>query len=326
MWLLPPLKSWLTLPNSCPPNIAGSTGRLGRAALRPHRPAVKVEADMEIFLAKDMGFCWGVRRAIDIMGRAAEEKGEIISVGPIVHNPQVVQQLQDKGIWTDTRPLDSSRPVAITAHGVGPDVLREVEETGAEIIDGTCPIVTRSQRWARKMADSGFTVLVFGDPEHREVKGVLGWAGRSGIAIEDGQPLPEKLPSKVAVISQTTQSPQRFSAFVARLMHERIGEIGELRLINTLCDVTSSQQAAARELAAEVPLMIVVGGKASANTRHLLEVCQEEGAAAYHIETADELQPEWLRDVDRIGVTAGASTPDSAVEAVVERVRKIARN
>jgi len=279
---------------------------------------------MEILLAQGMGFCWGVRRAIDIMEMAAADRGEIISVGPIVHNPQVVSDLQAKGIRVDKQPEDASLPVAITAHGVGPDILEGVRATGAEIIDGTCPIVTRSQRWARKMADSGFTVLVFGDPEHREVKGVLGWAGSKAIAIQDGQELPEELPSRIAVISQTTQTPEKFSAFVSRLMRERIGEISELRLINTLCDVTSSQQAAARELAHEVELVIVVGGRSSANTRHLLEVCEEEGVTAYQIETAGELETAWFAGVDRVGITAGASTPDSAVETVVERVRQIA--
>jgi 4-hydroxy-3-methylbut-2-enyl diphosphate reductase len=275
-------------------------------------------------LAQDMGFCWGVRRAIDIMENAAREKGEIISVGPIVHNPQVVDDLRSKGVRLDKTPEDASIPVAITAHGVGPEVLDGVKATGAEIIDGTCPIVTRSQRWARKMAQNGFAVLVFGDPEHREVKGVLGWAGDKGIAIQDGEPLPKDLPSRIAVISQTTQSPEKFAAFVSRIMTERVAEISEFRLINTLCNVTSGQQAAARELAAEVDLMLVVGGKSSANTRHLLEVCQEGGTPAHHVETAAELEPDWLRGVDRVGVTAGASTPDSAVEAVVERVREIA--
>jgi 4-hydroxy-3-methylbut-2-enyl diphosphate reductase len=199
-----------------------------------------------------------------------------------------------------------------------------VRATGAEVIDGTCPIVTRSQRWARKMADSGFTVLVFGDPDHREVKGVLGWAGMKGIAIQDGEPLPDNLPARLAVISQTTQSPERFSAFVSRLMQERVTEISELRLINTLCDVTSSQQHAARELANEVQVMVVIGGKASANTRHLLEVCLEEGTTAYHIETEAELDPEWFHAIDHVGVTAGASTPDSAVETVVRRIQEIA--
>jgi len=279
---------------------------------------------MEILLAKEMGFCWGVRRAIDIMETAAGEHGEIISVGPIVHNPQVVEELRAKGVRLDKKPENASQAVAITAHGVGPQVLDEVKATGAEIIDGTCPIVTRSQRWARKMAESGFTVLVFGDPEHREVKGVLGWAGDNGLAIQDGESIPADLPGRLAVISQTTQSPERFSAFVSRLMQERVTEISEIRLINTLCNVTSSQQHAARELANEVDVMLVIGGKASANTRHLLEVCQEEGTVAHHIETATELRPDWFRGVDRVGVTAGASTPDSAVEAVVARVQQIA--
>jgi 4-hydroxy-3-methylbut-2-en-1-yl diphosphate reductase len=278
---------------------------------------------MEILLAKDMGFCWGVRRAIDIMEHAAEQYGEIISVGPIVHNPQVVSELQSKGVHLG-KPEDSSLPVAITAHGVGPQVLEEVRDTGAEVIDGTCPIVTRSQRWARRMAEQGFSVLVFGDPEHREVRGVIAWAGEKAIPIRDGDPLPDPFPNRVALISQTTQTPERFAQFVSQVITEHVNDITEMRLINTLCQVTSNQQAAARELAQEVDMMLVVGGRASANTRHLLEVVTEEGVRAYHIETADEIDPAWLANVDRLGVTAGASTPDSAVEAVVTRARELA--
>ena len=281
---------------------------------------------MEILLAKDMGFCWGVRRAIDIMERAADEHGEIISVGPIVHNPLVVKDLEDRGVRLDVRPEDDSRPVAITAHGVGPQIMAEVEATGAQVIDGTCPIVTRSQRWARRMAEQGFTVLVFGDPEHREVKGVLGWAGDQGVPVRDGDLLPDPFPNRVAIISQTTQSPERFAEFVSELMAKHVNTITELRLVNTLCDVTSSQQAAARELALEVDVMLVVGGKDSANTRHLLEVSQEEGATAYHIESEAEIDPEWLRGCQKVGITAGASTPDSSVEAVARRVQEIAEN
>jgi 4-hydroxy-3-methylbut-2-enyl diphosphate reductase len=277
---------------------------------------------MEILLAKDMGFCWGVRRAIDIMEHAADQYGEIISVGPIVHNPQVVQQLEEKGVRLG-QPEDASRPVAITAHGVGPRVLEEVHATGAEVIDGTCPIVTRSQRWARRMAEQGFSVLVFGDPDHREVRGVIAWAGDKAIPVRDGDALPDPFPNRVALISQTTQTPERFAQFVAQVMAEHVDDITEMRLINTLCHVTSNQQAAARELAQECDMMLVVGGRASANTRHLLEVVQAEGVRAYHIESADEIEPEWLRDVQRLGVTAGASTPDSAVEAVVERARQL---
>jgi len=279
---------------------------------------------VEILLAKDMGFCWGVRRAIDIMEKAADEKGEIISLGPIVHNPQVVRELEERGVRTAGDLSDGdSLPVAITAHGVGPEVLEGARSRGNEVIDTTCPIVTRSQRWAKKMAEAGFTVVIFGDPNHREVRGVLAWAGASAIAIQDGDPLPAKLPSRLAVISQTTQSPERFAEFLSRLMRDHVAKISELRVINTLCDVTSSQQAAARELAQEVDLVLVVGGRSSANTRHLLDVCKEEGSVAYHVEGPDDLRAEWLKGCERVGVTAGASTPDSAVEAVVRRVQRL---
>jgi len=279
---------------------------------------------VEILLARDMGFCWGVRRAIDIMEKAADEKGEIISLGPIVHNPQVVRELEERGVRTAGDLSDGdSLPVAITAHGVGPDVLEDARSRGNEVIDTTCPIVTRSQRWAKKMAEAGFTVVIFGDPNHREVRGVLAWAGANAIAIQDGDPLPADLPSRLAVISQTTQSPERFAEFLSRLMQEHIGKISELRVINTLCDVTSSQQAAARELAQEVDLVLVVGGRSSANTRHLLDVCKEEGSVAYHVEGPGELKAEWLKGCERVGVTAGASTPDSAVEAVVRQVQRL---
>ena len=279
---------------------------------------------MEILLARDMGFCWGVRRAIDIMEKAADEKGEIISLGPIVHNPQVVRELEERGVRTAGDLSDGdSLPVAITAHGVGPEVLEDARSRGNEVIDTTCPIVTRSQRWAKKMTEAGFTLVIFGDPNHREVKGVLAWAGANAVAIQDGDPLPAELPSRLAVISQTTQSPERFAEFVSRLMQEHVGRIGELRVINTLCDVTSSQQAAARELAQEVDLVLVVGGRSSANTRHLLDVCKEEGSVAYHVEGPDELKAEWLKGCKSVGVTAGASTPDSAVESVVRQVQRL---
>jgi 4-hydroxy-3-methylbut-2-enyl diphosphate reductase len=281
---------------------------------------------MEILLAKDMGFCWGVRRAIDIMEKAATERGQVVSLGPIVHNPQVVKDMEEKGVrMAPLSEVVEDGAVAITAHGLGAEAVEALRQQAAEVIDATCPIVTRSQRWAKKLAANGFTVIVYGDPNHREVKGVLGWIQGKGIAVteEHLEELPAELPSRIAVISQTTQSPERFAAFVARLLQERVNQIGELRVINTLCDVTSNQQAAARELAQEVDLMLVVGGRSSANTRHLLEVCQEEGAETYLIEDAQELDPHWLRGRQRVGITAGASTPDAAIEAVINRIREI---
>jgi 4-hydroxy-3-methylbut-2-enyl diphosphate reductase len=282
---------------------------------------------VDILLAKEMGFCWGVRRAVSMMEKAASERGQIISLGPIVHNPQVVAALAEKGVQVASS-IDgvSGSAVAIGAHGVGPNVLEEVKAKGLEIIDTTCPIVARSQRWAKKMAESGFTVIVYGDADHREVKGVLSWAqGRGIAATEEGvHSLPQELLSRVAIIPQTTQSPARFAAFIGRLLSERLAEIGDLQVVNTLCNVTAGQQTAARELAQEVELMLVIGGHNSANSRHLTEVCREAGVETHHIETAAELEERWLIGRERVGLTAGASTPDWAVDEVVRCMRELA--
>jgi len=281
---------------------------------------------VEILLAKEMGFCWGVRRAIGMMEKAASEHGQVISLGPIVHNPQVVAALAEKGVQV-TNSIDgvSGVPLAIAAHGVGPKVLEEAKAKGLDIIDTTCPIVTRSQRCAKKMAADGFTVIVYGDANHREVEGILSWAQGKGIALadEDVHSLPRELLSRVAIIPQTTQSPARFAAFIGRLLSDRLVQLSELRVVNTLCNVTASQQAAARELAQEVELMVVVGGHNSANSRHLAEVSREAGVETHHIETAAELEGQWLIGRERVGLTAGASTPDWAVEEVVRCLREL---
>lgn len=281
---------------------------------------------MEIVLARDMGFCWGVKRAIDMMERAADHNGPIKSIGPIVHNNQAVAKLSERGVQMaqSIDDLNEGR-VAITAHGTGPQVISQLKERGLELIDTTCPIVTRAQRWAKKMADNGFVVIIFGDPNHREVLGTLQWTNGKAIAItEEGiDSLPPDLPSRLAVMSQTTQNPQRFAAFVGKLLASRIGRISEFRVVNTLCHVTSNQQAAVRELARQVDLVIVVGGRHSANTRHLAEVARDEGVDTRHIETADELLPEWFVGKEHIGLTAGASTPDFVIDAVVARIREL---
>ncbi|MDT7942970.1 MAG: 4-hydroxy-3-methylbut-2-enyl diphosphate reductase [Dehalococcoidia bacterium] len=279
---------------------------------------------MEIILARDMGFCWGVRRAISIMEEVVQQEGEVYSLGPIVHNPLVMAELEKRGVRAinGNIPIQEGKPLAITAHGAGPEIYRLAREKGIRLIDTTCPIVTRSQRWARRMAQQGFTIIIFGDAQHREVKGVLAWTEGKGMAVTDVSQVPRGL-SRIAVISQTTQEPRKFAAFVAQLLQERIEEIHEFRLVGTLCNVTSSQQEAARELARQVDVVIVVGGRNSANTRHLAEVCQETGVPTYHIERAEELDPAWVRGCRKVGITAGASTPDWAVQEVVSRLRQL---
>jgi 4-hydroxy-3-methylbut-2-enyl diphosphate reductase len=283
---------------------------------------------MEIIKARDMGFCFGVRRAVEMMEEAARQAGSLTTLGSTVHNRQVVEGLRQQGIEV-VADLDeiNGRPVAITAHGVGPQVKEALNRLGIPVIDTTCPIVTRSQQWAKRLAKEGFAVIVFGDPDHKEVRGVLGWAGGRGIAIADEADLdrlPEDLPSRIAVLSQTTHTEARFAAFVRHLFETRMERISELRVINTLCNATTSQQAAAQELARRVDLMIVIGGRDSANTRHLAEVCREEGVETHHIETADEIEPQWLAGRGRVGVTAGASTPDFAVDEVIARLEEMA--
>jgi 4-hydroxy-3-methylbut-2-enyl diphosphate reductase len=283
---------------------------------------------MEIILAQEMGFCWGVRRAVEMMEDATKKRGPMDSLGSVVHNPSVVGRLKDKGLdVVATISEVSTRPVAITAHGVGEAVVRELEAKGLPIVDTTCPIVTRSQQWAKRLAEEGFAVIVFGDPNHKEMRGVLGWAQGKAYAvptIDDIDQLPDDLPSRVGVLSQTTETEQHFAEFVRSLLERRMDRISELRVINTLCNATTSQQAAAEELARTVDLMIVIGGRESANTRHLAEVAREQGCETYHVESSSEIDPAWLSGRGRVGVTAGASTPDDAIEAVVARLNQLA--
>jgi 4-hydroxy-3-methylbut-2-enyl diphosphate reductase len=283
---------------------------------------------MEIVLAKEMGFCFGVRRAVEMMEAATQEQGAMVSLGSVVHNPQVVAQLREKGLDVIASLEEvSERPVAITAHGVSEQVVRELETRGVPVVDTTCPIVTRSQQWAKRLAEEGFAVLIFGDPNHKEVRGVLGWAEGKAFAvpsIEALDALPDELPSRIGVLSQTTETEGHFAEFVRALLERRMDRISELRVINTLCNATTSQQAAAQELAHQVDLMFVIGGRESANTRHLAEVAREEGVETHQVESAGEIRPEWLAGHRRVGVTAGASTPDDAVDAIVARLRELA--
>ena len=282
---------------------------------------------MEILLAKEMGFCFGVRRAVDMMEEATDETGHMVSLGSVVHNPQVVAQLKERGLDVIASLEDvSNQPVAITAHGVSQAVVQELEDKGVPVLDTTCPIVTRSQQWAKRLTEEGFAVIVFGDPNHKETRGVLGWAEGNAYAIpsiDDIPSLPSDMPSRIGVLSQTTETESHFADFVRALLEQRMDAISELRVINTLCNATTSQQAAARELAHQVDLMIVIGGRESANTHYLAEVTREEGTIAYQVESANDIQDAWLEGRERVGVTAGASTPDSVIDAVVARLREL---
>jgi len=278
---------------------------------------------MQIEKAAEIGFCTGVRRAINMIERAARELGPLQTLGPIVHNQQVVDSLAEHGV-TVAESLDQLKRdiLCISSHGVGPQVIQEAEARGIKIIDTTCPFVRRSQVAAKRLANSGFSVIVFGDENHREVQGVLGYAGYKGLATVK-VPSFKKLSPRVGILSQTTQSFSAFHSFVLSFVQTHLESISELRVVNTICDATRKHQEAALDLAKRSDLMLVVGSRGSANTKRLAELCSAL-VKTHHIEMAQEIDPKWLNGkIERVGITAGASTPDEVIDEVISRLRNM---
>jgi 4-hydroxy-3-methylbut-2-enyl diphosphate reductase len=279
--------------------------------------------NVRISKAEKLGLCFGVKRAVKLLKEAATKYGEVETLGPVAHNRLLVEVLADLGV----KPIShlkqaQGKILAITTHGTSPALLSEIKARRIRIVDTTCPIVRKAQNAARELAEAGFDVVIFGDEEHSEVKGLLGWAGDKGIAALDVRQLVRtvKSSSRLGVISQTTQTQSAFIKFVRQLMRAVGPKIEEIRIINTLCKVVQGRQEAAAKLARRSELMIVIGGSNSANTRHLVEICSPL-VDTYSVETADEVKSSWLAGKNRIGITAGASTPDEAVEALIARLR-----
>jgi 4-hydroxy-3-methylbut-2-enyl diphosphate reductase len=278
---------------------------------------------MQIEKAAEIGFCTGVRRAINMIEKAARELGPLQTLGPIVHNQQVVDRLAEHGV-TVAESLDQLKRdiLCISSHGVGPQVIAEAESRSIKIVDTTCPFVRRTQVAAKRLANSGFSVVVFGDENHREVQGVLGYAGEKGLATIKVPPF-KQLSPRVGILSQTTQSFAAFHNFVSAFVQAHLESIAELRVVNTICDATRKHQEAALELARRSDLMLVVGSRGSANTKRLAELCSAL-VETHHIETAQEINPKWLSGkVERIGITAGASTPDEVIDEVLSSLRNM---
>jgi ribosomal protein S1/(E)-4-hydroxy-3-methyl-but-2-enyl pyrophosphate reductase len=276
---------------------------------------------VEVILADAAGFCFGVKRALSLTNKVLSEVDPatpIYTLGPLIHNPQVVAQLEAKGVRALDRPGEASSGVVIVrSHGVAPKVMEELEELNHDVVDATCPFVQRAMRWAKQLSDEGYQVIIVGDRFHPEVQAILGYAGETAQVVSNPQEI-STLPiaSRVGVIAQTTQSVQNFKACVDELA----GKVEDLKTFDTICTATEQRQTSARELAAKVDVMVVIGGRNSANTKRLAELCQEQGTVTYHIETPDELQRQWFTGVQRAGVSAGASTPDWLIEGVLARM------
>ncbi len=276
--------------------------------------------------AAGIGFCFGARRAIDILEKVAREHGGVETLGAVVHNQEVLQRLAGIGVRV-ARSVDDIQgdTVVISAHGVSPHLEEEIRARHINIINTTCPVVHRAQVAAQRLAESGFFVVIYGDTDHPEVKGVLGWAKDKGVATVDERVIAElgHLPRRLGVLPQTTQIPAHFTEFVKKLIDSALVQGSELRIIDTICHDIRRRQAAALKLASRVDLMLVIGGHTSANTHHLVELCAM-ATKTYLVETAEEIQPSWLQDQCHIGITAGASTDKQTINEVLRKLETIA--
>jgi 4-hydroxy-3-methylbut-2-enyl diphosphate reductase len=277
---------------------------------------------MDVKIAKTAGFCWGVRRTVDkVMEVADHAAGPVVTLGPIIHNPQTVARFREKGVATVNAvgEIADGTTVVVRTHGAVREEFERAEERGLELVDGTCPYVKFPQAVVERLSAEGYHIVIVGDANHAEIKGVISYASAPCTVVKPGGPIPEIKAKKVAVVAQTTCIGAEFERIVGALA----GRHQEVRAVNTICNDTEERQADARALAREVDAVVVVGGKASANTRHLAEICREIQPRTWHVETEAELEPAWFDGCRQVGLSAGASTPDWVVEGVAAWLRAL---
>ena len=263
---------------------------------------------MKIETAKHSGFCFGVKRAIQIADETAQNNKKTVTLGPIIHNPQIVEFLMKKGLHSVDDIEDIiDETVIIRSHGITAENYKLLVEKGLNIVDATCPFVKKAQEYAQKLTKDGYQLYILGEKDHPEVEALLSYIDNSAFVVADPDadfPKPSK--RKVALIAQTTQSEEKFERLAKKLIH--VSE--ELYVVKTICNATILRQETTKNLAKKVDIMIVIGGKNSANTTRLAEIARAEGCKTFHIETEDELKDVWFKDVDNVGISAGASTPN----------------
>ena len=271
---------------------------------------------IDVIKTEHIGFCFGVNRAVSKVLKAAEERKETIyTLGPLLHNPQMVEMLRQKGV----EPIDDvfkleKGVVAFRSHGIMKKEEEHLRAKGLEAIDTTCPFVKRVRKYALYLRKHGYKVVIAGDERHPEVRSVLSYLDNDGMVLHNPFSIVAK---KIGVVSQTTLDLETFSEVVRSLA----GSGGELRIYNTICESTKVRRLEAIELAGRVEVMLVVGGKNSSNTTKLYGTVKSIQPRAYHIETADEIRPEWLAGIHRAGLAGGASTPLAIIDRVERRVK-----
>lgn len=277
---------------------------------------------MKIELASSYGFCYGVKRAIDI----AQTHPGSATYGPLIHNKDEINRLKDNfdiGLVNNLEEAEKVDSIVIRTHGIPKKELKKLKEEGKQIINATCPYVTTPQQIVERMSSEGYSIVIFGDENHPEIKGVRSYAAdeRDAFVVLDEADL-ENLPlkSKVAIVAQTTRKPQDFLKIVNAL----VLKAKEVRVFNTICNATFENQDAAADLAGKADVMIVIGGKHSSNTKQLHSICKNYCEDSYLIENEKELDPTWFKGKELCGISAGASTPDWIVQNVVDSIRELA--
>lgn len=279
---------------------------------------------MEVILAKSMGFCFGVKRAVEAVYEQAEKGGDIYTYGAVVNNGEVVDDLKKKGVRVieGREELDKveSGTVIIRAHGVARDVYERIAERRLTCVDATCPFVKRIHGIVERESREGKQIVVVGNPGHPEVEGITGWCTTPAVVLETVEEAEKFVPEKdkeICIVSQTTFNYNKFHNIVEILKKK----VYNVSVANTICNATEERQREAKELAASVDAMIVIGGRHSSNTRKLYEICSEECANTYFIQTLDDLHLALPKAVRLVGITAGASTPNNIIEEVQNYVR-----
>lgn len=276
---------------------------------------------MKIIAAEHRGFCYGVKRAVAMAEECIGKPGTIQTLGPIIHNPQMVKRLADKGISAaeDLSQISNESTIIIRSHGVGPEVYEQAQAKKLQVIDATCPHVKKAQQAANQLLKEGYTVVVVGEKHHPEVKSIVEWSNGTALVVETiAEAMNVPVAARLGVVAQTTFVGEVFEAIIEVLEKK----CQELKVSRTICTATELRQQAALELASKVDVMIVVGGKNSANTTRLGQLCSDAGSVVYHIETAQELTLKDFQGVLAVGITAGASTPDWIIEEVYQKVQE----
>ena len=281
---------------------------------------------MNIVLAKSAGFCFGVKRAVETVYKEAEKAGQpIYTYGPIIHNEEVVKDLEEKGVKVvnsieELKQLPKGT-VIIRSHGVEKKIYEQIEAEGFSIVDATCPFVLKIHRLVEKHSKEGDHIIIIGNASHPEVEGIMGWSVKENTTVigtvQEAKEFELNIPKKVCIVSQTTFNYNKFQELV-----EIIKEKGyDIIVLNTICNATEERQTEAAKIAGAVDAMIVIGGKSSSNTQKLFEICKNECANTYYIQTVKDLDLSRFKSVDNVGITAGASTPNNIIEEVQKNVR-----